>query len=188
MEQQKPKKIKSNLTSRERKALNRLAENDKIVIKNTDKGGAIVLQDSKDYENEVLRQLSDKQFYKQTNKDLTVENTKKIIKTLKDLEKSGEIGKKMADKLSPKDPRTPVFYTSPKIHKEGNPGRPVVSSSGSHTEKISAYVDNAIKPIAMNLLSYTKDSNDFIHHINKKRKVPKGSFLVTMDVSSFYTN
>ena len=61
----------------------------------------------------------------------------------------------MAEKLSPKEPRTPVFYTL--VHKQGNLGRPVVSSSGCHTEKISAYVDNTIKPIATKL-PYIKDT------------------------------
>ena len=67
----------------------------------------------------------------------------------------------MARKLSPKESRTPIFYTSPKIHKKNNPGRPVVSSSSCHTEKISAYVDEAIKPLAEQLPSLYKGHDKF---------------------------
>ena len=36
--------------------------------------------------------------------------------------------------------------------------------------------------------SYVKDTNDFISKINAVKSVPKNSYLVTMDVRSFYTN
>ena len=34
----------------------------------------------------------------------------------------------------------------PKIHKDGNPGRPVISSVICHTTKISQYVDRYVQP------------------------------------------
>ena len=33
------------------------------------------------------------------------------------------------------------FYILSKIHKEGNPGRPIISSNGHPTERISEFVD-----------------------------------------------
>ena len=44
--------------------------------------------------------------------------------------------------------RIPHLYFLPKIHKRNNPGRPVISLSSSHAEKMPAFVDNHIKPIA----------------------------------------
>ena len=88
----------------------------------------------------------------------------------------------------------------PKIHKiqidlnedlqtiEDCPGRPVISSSGCHTEKISAYVDQHIKPLGQSLPSYIKDSFDFVRKILDIRKVPVNSILITLDVRSLYTN
>ena len=56
-----PNKIMSNLTTREKNALKRLSNNKKI--KNADKGGAVVIQDTPKYIEEVHRQLNDKKFY-----------------------------------------------------------------------------------------------------------------------------
>ena len=39
----------------------------------------------------------------------------------------------------------------PKIHKANNPGRPVVSSVKSHTEKLSAYMDKYQRLLAAQL-------------------------------------
>ena len=86
------------------------------------------------------------------------------------------------------DPRTPQFYTSPKIHKEGNPGRPVVSSINCHTANISKYVDYHLQPIVKQIPYYVKDKNDFINKTNAVKSVPKNSYIVTMDVRSLYTN
>ena len=40
--------------------------------------------------------------------------------------------------LQTKNPKIPSFYLLPKIHKPNNPGRPIVNSIGSVTEKISS--------------------------------------------------
>ena len=76
----------------------------------------------------------------------------------------------------------------PKIHKEGNPCRPVISSVNCHTTKILQYTDHHLQPHVQELGSYVKDSTDFIKKISTIDKVPQKSFLVTMDVRSLYTN
>lgn len=65
---------------------------------------------------------------------------------------------------------------------------PVVSSVNSHTEKISAYVDDYLRPLAERLPSYIRDTTDFIKRLRALGKLPKNSLLVTLDVSSLYTN
>jgi len=40
---------------------------------------------------------------------------------------NGHISKETGNYLTPTDPRTVRFYHLPKIHKPGNPGRPIVS-------------------------------------------------------------
>ena len=85
-------------------------------------------------------------------------------------------------------PKTTQFYISPKIYKEGNPGRPVVSSINCHTANISKYVDYHLQPIVKQISSYVKDTNNFINKINAVKIVLKNSYLATMDVRSLYTN
>ena len=56
---------------------------------------------------------------------------------------------------------TPEFYTRPKIHKTGNPGRPVLNSVNCHTNTISKYVDFHLQPIVKNISSYVRDTTNF---------------------------
>ena len=100
----------------------------------------------------------------------------------------GELEKEVAELLRPAQSRTPIFYMLPKIHKVNNPGRPVVSSVNSHTEKLSAYVDEFLRPIAEKLPSYIKDTTHFIKRIRALGKLPEKCYLATLDVSSLYTN
>ena len=83
----------------------------------------------------------------------------------------------------------------PKFHKKldsalplGYPGRPIVSSCGSLTESISAYIDSILKPHMKSLPSYVKDTSDFITKIHNLTGIPRTAFLGTLDVTSLYSN
>ena len=88
---------------------------------------------------------------------------------------------------TPNPPRTPVFYTLTKIHKPTPVGRPIISGCDGPTERLSAFVDKLLQPIAKQQESYLKDSTDFINFIEKTR-VPNNAILVSMDITSLYTN
>ena len=179
---------RSNLTKRERAALYRLSKDKEIVIKPADKGGATVIMNSADYIEEAMRQLNNQEYYKLVDRDLTVEHEQHIIESISEHVKNKEIDEDIGALLKPANSRTPLFYMLPKIHKANNPGRPVVSSVNSHTEKISAYVDEYLRPLAENLPSHVRDTTDFILRLKRLGKLPKDCYLVTLDVSSLYTN
>lgn len=91
--------------------------------------------------------------------------------------------------MTPTALRTPVFYHLPKIHKEGNPGRPIVSSFNSPTERISAFVDGHLQPFVNQLNSHIKDTFHFLEKLhNLQTPLPANSILVTVDVTALYTN
>ena len=83
----------------------------------------------------------------------------------------------------------------PKIHKPVDkwldkkipPGRPIISDCSSETYTISEYIDHFLQPLANKHPSYIKDTYDFINKL-KQSKVEKNTLLVTLDVSSMYTN
>ena len=52
---------------------------------------------------------------------------------------------------------------------------------------MSHFVDHHLQPLAREMPSYVKDTNDFINKINKF-PVPPNSLLVTMDVKTLYTS
>ena len=55
-----------------------------------------------------------------------------------------------------------MFYISPKIHKQGNPRRPVVNSIHSHTSNLTKFVEHYLQQHVQNLPSCVKDTPDFI--------------------------
>ena len=76
----------------------------------------------------------------------------------------------------------------PKIHKrlENVLGRPVVSNSGTATERISEFVDFHLQPIVAELPHIIKDTNDFLKILKELKEIPDGVILCAMDVVGLY--
>ena len=98
------------------------------------------------------------------------------------------INEKVADHLKRNGPKTPKYSIRPKIHKEDNPGRPVVSLVNCHTANISKYVDYHLQPIVKEIPLYVKDTQDFLKKLEKVKDIPQESLLVTLDIKLPYTN
>ena len=86
------------------------------------------------------------------------------------------------------DPKPGRFYILPKVHKQGNPGRPIVSSNSHPTERISQFVDHHLKPLVQTTQSFIKDTTHFLSKLEQLEQFPANSLLVTLEVSSLYTN
>ena len=63
-----------------------------------------------------------------------------------------------------------------------------VSTNGDPTEHISEYVSNILNPLVSKLPSYIKDTTHFLNKLHSISILPNDSLLVTLDVSSLYTN
>ncbi len=159
--------VKKNLSKAEETALKDLSKDTHITIKPADKGGAIVIQNTKDYVKEGMRQLGDKNTYERLNEDPVDIYSDIVENKITEMMEEKEITPKMAGTLRNLKPRTPHIYFLPKIHKGvlPPPGRPVVSANGCPTEKISAFVDSFLKPMVPEIDSYVKDTTDFINKI-----------------------
>ena len=180
---------RNNLTFDEKRALDQLSQRTDILICKADKGGATVILDVKDYIREANRQLGDKNFYRKLDSDPTNTHLELVSNAIDTLQRQNHLHKKIAEGLKQPVARTPRLYLLPKIHKSGNPGRPVVSSIDCHTSKISEYVDYHLQPLVQNTESYVKDTNDFLQKLESSTTdIDNNTFLVTMDVKSLYTN
>ena len=100
----------------------------------------------------------------------------------------GFIHEKTHDYVIVKEPRPSCLYINPKIHKQGNPGRPIVSANDHPTERISEFVDHHLNPEAPKLPSYIKDTTHFLTKLNSLKDIPTGAIIVALDVASLYTN
>ena len=115
--------------------LSYLSESRNLTIKRTDKGGKIVIMDTADYiEHSEL--LDDREFYEKLDAKLTLTYTKEVKQKIDDMLKNNYITKQeysyLAENLE--NPRTPLFYGLPKIHKifdSFSPLRPIVSGFNS---------------------------------------------------------
>ena len=185
----KPARIRDNLTKLERKAIKQQRNRTDIVIKPADKGSGTVIMDYNWYVNECLRQLNDAKFYKLQSKDLTNEIQKRLKEYVNRLYKEDLIDEPTFKYLSSNsDPQAGRFYILPKIRKQGNPGRPIISSNGHPTERISQFVDFHLKPLVQMLPSYIKDTTHFLLQLQNLGPLPDNAILVTLDISSLYTN
>ena len=151
-----------NLTREEQQALQDLCTYDDIIIKQADKGSAVVVMDKEAYLQEAMRQLTDKEIYQPLPKDPTSAMIKKVNQSILEAHRKGNIDDVTKDYLlASGDERAGRFYLLPKLHKKGCPGRPVISGCNTPTEKISSFVDYHLRPIVPTINSYIKDTNDF---------------------------
>ncbi|XP_021361868.1 uncharacterized protein LOC110455809 [Mizuhopecten yessoensis] len=178
---------KDNLSPLERQALKSLKNNSDIVIKPADKGCEVVIMNRDDYIQEANRQLSNETFYRKVDSDLTHVHAQQIINTINRILEKGDIDNDTAKFLRPENPQAGKFYLLPKIHKPGNPGRPIINSINHPTENISKFVDLHLRPFLEHLPSFLKDTTDYLNKTPAKN-LPEGTLLVTMDVVSLFTN
>ncbi|CAM5115567.1 unnamed protein product [Eretmochelys imbricata] len=174
-----------NLSHAERNAIHSLRNNSDIIIKKADKGGAVVIMNRSEYEQEAARQLSNTSFYKPLPYDPTESYQKQLQHMLK------KLPEKAQDQIrtdTPLEPRPGIFYLLPKIHKPGTPGRPIISGIGTLTAGLSGYVDSLLRPYATSTPSYLRDTTDFLRKLQSIGDLPDNTILATMDVEALYTN
>ena len=170
-----------------------MANDASIIIKPADKGGAIVIMNSNDYNEACLKSLLNTDFYEELPNDANPEYKAKINDKIDDLLSKELINDFEASNLK-QGSRTPHFYGLPKIHKEYITFpllRPICSGFNSCTAKISEFIDAYLKPLAQNTSSYIKDTSDFVERIESDvapTAISSKAILATMDVSSLYPN
>ena len=185
----KPSK-KDNLSPKERLALKELTENTNIIIKPADKGSAVVVMNRIDYLKEGFKQLSDNKYYTRLEHEPTEDFHLEVKNFVQDMWQNTEIDDSVQSYLMRDTKKTPQLYLLPKIHKGTlpPPGRPIISANGCPTEKISRFVDHFLNPTCKYLRSFVQDTTHFLQLINNLGLLPMNCLLVTMDVSSLYTN
>ena len=63
-----------------------------------------------------------------------------------------------------------------------------IKTTSHPTERLSQFVDYHLQPLVHKLPSFVKDTNDFLNKLLTIGNLPPNSWLVTLDVSSLYTN
>ncbi|XP_078377902.1 uncharacterized protein LOC144661069 [Oculina patagonica] len=184
----KSKATRYNLTIGEQEALRRLRKLTDVVFRAADKGGAFVVWRKDLYLAEAYRQLSDGNFYQRIPEDATQENQNIVRSFVQRAIEANELPPS-ATNLLVEHARTSKFYLLPKIHKPGNPGRPIVSACACPTEHLPSYLDKLTAPFVRQLDSYVKDTTHMLQLLDSFQFSEDGQhrLVFTMDIKSLYT-
>ena len=133
--------------------------------------------DTADYTEHCELLLNVREFYEKLDANPTLIYTEEE-KQKNDMLRNNYITKQEYNYLAEnlKNPRTPLFHGLPKIHKifHSFPAlRPIVSGLKFQAQKCKSYI---------------RDTKDFLMKLSLIKNIPENSFLVTMDISSLYTN
>ena len=142
--------------------------------------------DKSDYEEKVKNHLDDSNIYEKLNNNPMKKLQSNMNTTLKDLEKKKKLNRQQYLHLYSSSLHTPRFYATIKLHKEGNPIRPIVSFCNTPTENVSKFLTKILNPLT-----------DFSDHkiksvFDAKNKleslmIPDTHCLVSFDVKSLFT-
>ena len=149
----------------------------------------MVVWDRDDYIQEAEKQLRDKEIYEEVSNDpQTLIDT--IHRAVEKIRKRGDLSADNIKYFMVKDPKFARFYLLSKIHKrlENVPGRPVISNCGLYTENISAFLDFHLQPLAREVKSYIKDTDDFLKKLRSLTNLPNDIILSSVDVVGLYPN
>ena len=185
------RRAKDNLTKEERLALSKLKSSDNV-FRIQDKGSRFVIVSKNEYQDKMFEQLNNNLHYDKLNYDPTMEHFEKIKNWGRDWLGKGQISQEIATWVANLEPKPGVAFGNVKSHKEGNPLRLITSCCGTAIERLSAFTEFYLKPLAQNLPSFVKDTTDFINKIeilnSEKGPLPPGCLLVSWDVVAMFPN
>ena len=93
--------------------------------------------------------------------------TNTIHRAVEKIRKRGDLSADNIKYFMVKDPKFARIYLVPKIRwrLENVPGQPIISNCGFYTENLSAFLDFHLQPLAHEVKSYIKDTNDFLKNL-----------------------
>lgn len=142
-----------------------------------------------DYMSEIERQFTDINFYTVLSADPSKRITNLVHTVVQEALTLGYINDHIAKFLIQSEPRIPLFYLLPKIHKPGFPprGRLIISGTGSILEPLAQFLDYFLQPFVQQSPLYIKDTGHFISRTEGK-SISTNAILVSLDVNALYTS
>ena len=179
---------KSNISKEERAALRNIGKDKSVMVLPSDKGKATVVMDKEEYEKKVKDMISDERTYLKLDNDPTLKYWKKLVSILDQLRAEKKITTKQYQHLNPtsENQNIPRMYCTPKIHKTGNPLRPIVDYTGSIGYNISRALADLLAPLVGKTKYHVQNSKQLAGEM-KAVKLEDDMF-VSHDVVSLFTN
>ena len=197
----------NNVSAKQRDAIMELQNNDSIIIKKADKGGAVCVMNRDFYANKIMEMLKDSSTYCQIEEGQLKQAKSKINKLI---EHHGScLHDEEIDYLLNFESKESNFYGLPKIHKSKsikdaiveqnseyisvkNPAdlkfRPIIAGPECPTSRLSHLIDLLLKDLPQLTKSYVRDDINFLSKLQRHLSSEDEHSLVTFDVESLYTN
>ena len=196
--------VRHNLKLREREAIGSLTNSD-LIIKEADKGSAVVLMDRQFYILKIMDLLKDKDTYVEIPNNIDRQTINKIKKTVNKYKNN--LTKEESKFLTNFEYRTSLFYGLPKVHKSTliiqtvkdsnseyicvpNPSdlklRPIVAGPSCPTHRLSHLLDILLQPFLKLIPAYLKNNLEFLNTLPPTMK--DSEIFITLDVVSLYSN
>ena len=151
-----------------------------------DKGVSPLVMDKEQYTNKA-EELLNQPTYKTIPSDPTTKYKNKLISLLKAIKTDGGMSEALYKRLYPTGAGSPKFYGLPKIHKEGIPLRPIVSSIGAVSYETSKELTRILKPLVGKSPHHVYNTQDFIEQI-KDIKLKEDQCMMSYDVKALFTS
>ena len=179
----KAKAPQPNLTGQERIGLGQLRKDEDRVILTADKGVAMAVMEREDYVSKV-QELLKQPAYRSIPSDPTNKIKAHLITKLRKIKKDNNLDEGTYKAMYPTGCIPPKL---PKIHKTGNPLRPIVSSMGSVTYGGAKGLSKVLKLLVGKSPHHIQSTGDFLSKA-KGLTLQLGECLTSYDVTSLFTS
>ena len=156
------------------------------VILMADKGVSMVVMDRDDY-NSKAEELLHQQTYRPIPSDPTNKLKNRLITLLKKIKTEGGLNKATYKRLYPTGAGSPKFYGLPKVHKQGTPLRPIVSSIGAATYQTAKELSRILKPLVGRSGHHIHKNQDFLQDL-KSIQLASDEVMMSFDVKALFTS
>ncbi|XP_044738897.1 uncharacterized protein LOC123300392 [Chrysoperla carnea] len=153
-----------------------------VTITKADKGNAVVVLDKEDYIRRMEKLLREGP-YERVEKDPLQKNIKEVKEVIKQCQ--ALIGSRDRLKLQSSNPLTSRLYGLPKIHKEGDGMRPIVSGINSPTYKIAKWLVSEFNKFNKPTGDSVLNSMELIEKL-KGVNLVDGDKFVSFDVTALF--
>ena len=176
-------------------SLSQLIKKKEIHVMKADKGGAIVIQNTADYDREAMRQLSDTETYQSLTFDQYQTQLKEAHTQILDaaivLQRYGHITKSELEAIRTAPLNGSTAYFLPKIHKPWNvvsrscSGRPIMATHSCVMRLADKLLTEWTGPLLKLIHGSLIDTTDLLNKLSKE-KFPATATVTTADVDSLY--
>ncbi len=165
-----------NLSKDHQEALSKLRKDKTITIKPADKGTCIVIQDTKTYLEEGLRELQDVNTYQEIQEDTYQETARQANQLVADYhfeKKLLSVFEKTKYTTNLTEVRPQRLYWLRKVHKSPNQLRPIVSCCSGPTQKLSQLCNSYLRDYLQNVPSLDTSSTEVVRVLNSFTSLEK---------------